>query len=162
MDRDYHISVGEFYEARNEVDEKKATEEAFGDGATPETLEQYKLLAMYEAMMSELRAAERDGNNGQRTYEYEPYIIGMARAALGKEPLERFPNPMEYKLKDLPRPVRSVLVEELKDASKRLVDDYMKPKTGKDLEKRLSLYKAQLQVDRKHLLTRRAVNRNSK
>ncbi len=77
---DYNQSVSELY------DKVQMAREDAGSGDKAAEGELFKL-RQYQAMMKHLRDAESE------TYKPQEHITGLARQALGKEPLEKFPNP---------------------------------------------------------------------
>jgi hypothetical protein len=60
--------------------------------------------------MTAIRAEEEGKKTtGKRSYEFEPYIVGLSRDALGRPPLESNPNPLSNI--DLPAGLRNVIKE---------------------------------------------------
>ena len=113
MDRDYHQSLGEFYNLKDEIEMKRNTEQHDGE-VSADTDTKHRQITDYAALMTEIRDAEREASpEKQRTREFEPYILGLAREALGKKPLEGYPNPL---IEDnLPKPVDKVVKQYMAD-----------------------------------------------
>jgi len=99
-------SVDDFYAAK--ADATMEYQSAKIKGPVPEDVYQhYRRMEDYEGMISELRAAIPDGASEEVAVQYERYILGLARDAIGKEELPSFPNPL--KRRSLPAGVKKVV-----------------------------------------------------
>lgn len=153
MDRDYHQSIGDFYEARDKLAMRKDTELYEGE-LSKDTIRDWEKLTTYEALMTELRAAEKGGNrHAERTHENEKYIIGLARDYLGKDPLPNYPHPMDDP--HSPPAVEAIVVEYLGKAWDRSAGKGA-PQSGQNLMRRKEQWDAQKQVDAEMIVRRRA------
>jgi hypothetical protein len=111
MDKDYQQSLGDFYDAKWEA-EKDVNTAKKEDRDSADAKAKSKTFDDYESLMTDLRDAEGEAPTG----ENEKYIIGLARAALGRDSLDNFPNPLLTDLKDLEpaaRPVVQKYLDEL-------------------------------------------------
>jgi hypothetical protein len=61
----------------------------------------------YRALMSTVSKAEPRDLRGRRSFDFDPYVVGLALEAMGRKPQESNPNPFEAE--DLPEPVRAAL-----------------------------------------------------
>jgi predicted RNA methylase len=103
---DYSESVSEFYE------KLKLTEQAYNSAKKNDKLSddldaQNALLQGHSELMNKIRktvdgVSDRDGR-----FAVEKYIIGLARHALDKEALDRYPNPLQQD--DLPETIKPLV-----------------------------------------------------
>lgn len=114
VDRHQARSVSDFY---RQVDDLKVTaqrEVADKGKVSDETVQKQGVFESHAELMASLRSME--GKIGKkRNYEYQPYIVGLARAALGYAELPNNPNPLTAK--DAPEDVRKLV----QDYSQRVV-----------------------------------------
>jgi hypothetical protein len=104
--RDYSQSLTEFYESSEDYTRKYNS--AKEKGQMPKHLEiNYHLYESYKDLMTQLRNASKKVEGRDEKFEYNKYIIGLARYAQGKEPLDRYPNPL--KEDDLPKPAADII-----------------------------------------------------
>lgn len=61
------------------------------------------LYADYDALMSAVRKAEPRDDNGRRDFSFVFFEVGLAREAMGREPMEHNPSPFTIPRKDLRR-----------------------------------------------------------
>ena len=112
--------------------------------------ERYKRLQTAKDLMSAIRSAEPK-KNGVRTYEYEPYINGIAREALGRSELQSSPNP--FFVKNLPQPVKAALTEQtMKRASSAILLKGFPTSSNASFATALKDRRLAIEKDRKWLL----------
>lgn len=107
---DYPRSVGEFYDEKERIEQDKGSAEAHGEDK-PELAERVKELDWYADMMAAIRKARPLEVDSEEWFEHERFIIGLAREALGREPLDRYPNP--FTADDMPAGVRAAVDKEI-------------------------------------------------
>jgi hypothetical protein len=90
--REYTESVDDLYEKRSAAQQADATAKATGKGDATLHAAAGKL-DEYTGLLDEFRAPIRRESNQEKRFEYEKYMVGLARRALGKEPLARYPDP---------------------------------------------------------------------
>lgn len=110
---DYMRSIGDFYRDAAQA-EKAWMSSRITDGNTDELGPGDQALAdrnhafgWYAGVMSELRDLVPKESTRDERYAVNRYIAGLARQAMGKEPLEQFPNP--FQSRDLPPEVAAVI-----------------------------------------------------
>jgi hypothetical protein len=92
-------SIEDFYRNRKEITQQFNS--AAKRGAVPTEVDnRYRLLNDYADLMMDIRNADADKKAGK-------YLTGLARNALGKDPLHGFPNPLTQT--DLPPAVQKVV-----------------------------------------------------
>jgi len=97
-----------------------------------------------EAMI-QMRDIIRDETDRDARMRVNKYMIGMARAVMGKEALERYPNP--FAARDLPADVQAIVDKEL--VSKGRVFSSLppkEPKGGKSVEDRRVEWRQELKI----------------
>lgn len=108
-------SLNDFYEELDKAAEaaSEATLDVEHLGETPErtkaierTDAEAKRLNEYADLMKDIRAAEKK-SIGKRNYEYQPYLVGLARDAMGRPPLESNPNPLTDP--STPKPIAGII-----------------------------------------------------
>lgn len=66
----------------------------------------------YRKMIDAITRQEVEGNRfGKRTFDYQKYVVGLAREAIGKPKLESFPSPLDDP--ELPEDLRPVVREQV-------------------------------------------------
>lgn len=111
-------SIDDFYAKAAET--KLAHRVAEVEGTlTADLRAQNGLFNEYAALMTEIRKVEPRGFGGKRKFEYEPYIVGLARDALGRDPLPDNPNPFHDP--DAPAPIKQALLDHAVRNVKRAV-----------------------------------------
>jgi hypothetical protein len=118
LNRHQARSVADFYEERARAERQLKEEEDVGE-ITPETQQQIDELNDVAGLMTAVRQAEPKTLNGRRKFEYQPYVVGLAREALGVEPLDDNPSP--FNDEDLPEPLKEVLSEFAANKTKRAI-----------------------------------------
>ena len=109
--RDYSESMDRFYaelvKAEQEYNSAKKA-----DKATLELYDRNRTLQEYAALISDIRNTVADISLRDPRFEQaEKYTVGLARHALNKPELERYPNPL--KVGELPAPVRALVEDYL-------------------------------------------------
>ncbi len=114
--RHQSASVGDFYDkkADAQIEATRAARKG-SDDATNKAAEAARLKKFSELMTS-IRSAEKKSFD-KRTFEYEPYIVGLAREALRYSPQESNPSPFDAP--DLPAPVKDALGDYLEGEAKK-------------------------------------------
>jgi hypothetical protein len=109
-------SIADFYDERDRVHKEAGQVDAdFTDNPDSKdlaseavrTANEVKRLDGYAKLMTELRSVESKNTLGRRSYEFEPYLVGLAREALGRPPLESNPSP--FSGDDVPAPILAVV-----------------------------------------------------
>ncbi|MEO1615069.1 MAG: strawberry notch family protein [Planctomycetota bacterium] len=103
-------------------------------------------------IMSAIRQAEPKFDSGARTFKYEPYINGIARDALGRDPIPNSPNP--FRQKDIPAPLQKELKKfVMRKAMLGVALENLPSKDTKDatLIERLEEYETEVKSHRKWL-----------
>lgn len=126
MKRDYVKDMPDFYEAME--DGKREYDSARKEGEVDrEQRNTYLQLDEYGDLMKELRGLIDDTRDRDARFEVEKYMIGLARHALGRDELARYPNPLTNK--DLPAPVKKVIAKYRATLQRRMVQGV--PRQGK-------------------------------
>lgn len=100
-------SVNDFYSKQREVHEAANRDEI--EGRKSGNKAEFDRLNGYDEMMAAIRKLEPKDYKGRRGYEYQSYIVGLAREALRREPLEANPSP--FTAKDLPPAIHAAVKE---------------------------------------------------
>jgi hypothetical protein len=107
LNRHQARSLNDFYNAKTDINMQAQMEEAEG-GVTKATARKRATMSRYAELMAEIRLLEKGGEKeSKRTFDYQRYLVGLARAAMEYEPLEENPNPL--KDKDLPPELAKVI-----------------------------------------------------
>lgn len=101
-------SINDFYGAKKIVDQRYKTENA-DDRLTPETKIRHKMFHDIEEMMTTIRAETYKHDDADSRWQFEKYVIGLARYALAREDVARYPNPMTMTPRQLPPAVRKAV-----------------------------------------------------
>jgi hypothetical protein len=89
--KDYTKSINEFYEAREAATQERGSAKRKGDA--PAAVEAaYRKANFYADTMGKVRDLLGDTKERDKRFEYEKYLTGLARAGLGREELDRYPN----------------------------------------------------------------------
>lgn len=109
--KDHVRDTGEFYDKRTEVQERSEKEKLLQGEVTLETQMERNTLEIYAGLFTDIRKIMRQFPRELRDerFEYEKFLIGAARNALGKEPLRRYPNPFATSMADLPKELRDII-----------------------------------------------------
>ena len=109
--KDHVRDTGEFYDKRTEVQERSEKEKLLQGEVTLETQMERNTLEIYAGLLTDIRKIMREIPRELRDerFEYEKFLVGAARNALGKEPLRRYPNPFATSMADLPKELRDVI-----------------------------------------------------
>lgn len=97
FNKHYSQSVQDFYREKNRIEELRTGQRRQMNTVEPEVEMQYKRYQMYNTMISEARDHMRALKTPTRKerFEYDKYIIGLSRRALGLENLDLFPDPLQ-------------------------------------------------------------------
>lgn len=87
--KDYAKSVGDFYEELDKA-RRAYVSAKHNDSMTGELAMRYRFLNMYAGVLSDLRKQLDGVTDRDERFEVEKRIVGLARAALGREELERY------------------------------------------------------------------------
>lgn len=151
VNRLYTQSVDDFYTEAEATQMESKYKKLYGEVDTK--LEARKnVLNDYKSLMTEIRAAEDKDGRGRRTFEYEPYLVGLAREALNRPALPSSPDP--FTAGDVPAPLRKVLVEfaERRAKSAILSSGYPeKAREGKTYEQTVKEWEAARSADEQWL-----------
>lgn len=142
MNRHQGASVDDFYEAQKEADY------AWQREPNAANRKHFDRLNDYADLMSEIRATEGRSIRGRRTFQYEPYIVGLAREAMGRKPLENHPSP--FADPDAPEGIReAVKTFSVNRASTAILSHGYPLKAAKDktYEETVREWKAKQQAD---------------
>lgn len=133
--KDYHSSVNDFYSEFEDARQTYTTAERLDeDGASDELSIRYHTLYDYQELMSKIGKLEPKTRDRDQKFAYEKYEVGLARAALGQEPLDRYPNPLAVPLNSLPDDVAAEVMKHRKKLSDRLTESMPKYKLGESKE----------------------------
>lgn len=101
-------SITDFYEEMHDLDiqVKRAEYQGKPDKSAKTKLSKLK---EYSEMMQKIRELDKEGSDGLRSMKYEHYIVGLAREALGRDPLDISVSP--FKDEKLPQDVHDALYE---------------------------------------------------
>jgi len=113
-------SVNEFYEEKEATRIAIHREKAAKGKVSDELVRKQAILDGYAELMTKIRDMEMRAGK-RRGYEYQPYIVGLARNALGYKPLENNPNPLVDE--NAPDAIKGVV----KDYSRRVVNQAAAP-----------------------------------
>jgi hypothetical protein len=144
-------SVDDFYDEVEIVKNELRLKEINGVRDT-ELGSKQSSLSDYKSLMTEIRKVEDRDGRGRRTWEYEPYLAGLAREALGRTALDSSPSPFDAD--NVPAPLRQVLVEfsERRAKTALLSSGYPeKAHEGKTYEETVQSWKAGRDADEKWL-----------
>ncbi len=108
---DYARSVDDFYQMKELLDQNIQTSKSEDRKVSQEILDAYDRVGFAESLMSDMRKAAKDLPAEERV-ETQLAIIGLARAALGRSSLERYPNPLAEP-SVVPAKVRGVVVDHI-------------------------------------------------
>lgn len=106
--KEYSQTLDEFYAAADAAEADRNSAKLHG-GPDAELATRYERASELGELMGGLRALKKGKTGKEERFETERYEIGLARWALGKEELERYPNPLTAA--DAPGPVRKAADE---------------------------------------------------
>jgi hypothetical protein len=113
---DYMRSIDEFYDAARDARQAwGSSKPSEGETASPEDIalsDRNAAMQWYELSMRDLRRLVPPEASRDERYAINRYIAGIARHAMGKEPLEQFPNP--FGANDLPPEVQAVVGDRMR------------------------------------------------
>lgn len=112
-------SVQDFYDKKDELGIASQLAEAGLEETDSLSVGEKALFDDYADLMAEIRKVEPKSLGGKRKFEYEPYIVGLARDALGYAPLPHNPNP--FYDPSAPAPIKQVLMDHATRNAKRAV-----------------------------------------
>ncbi len=151
INRHQRKSIGDFYDRLRELEKLKSYAEY--DMATMSGAEAMELNSLndYQSLMSDFHAAQRGLDDRDAITAGNRLIVGLAREALGKEPMEANPSPFTVPRRKWPahlkekRPgndTRSVYEEAEHFIQKKidLLNGVRRPQSGSDLEQRTARY----------------------
>lgn len=92
LNRHQARSLDDFYTEWNRLKLAAKWEAAKGKVSADATGQKARL-DDYASLMSEIRSLDKRDLKGRRKFLYEPYLVGLAREALEREPLESNPTP---------------------------------------------------------------------
>tara|TARA_R110000824_G_scaffold13521_7_gene58810 strand:- start:3218 stop:4996 length:1779 start_codon:yes stop_codon:yes gene_type:complete len=109
--REYPASVGEFYRHRDDKQKE------YADAVRIEKRPKRELRALKKRVddlntisdvLTSLWAKTREAEHRAEKFETQRYVIGLTRLIMGKEPLERYPNPLRGRM---PSSFRRALID---------------------------------------------------
>ncbi len=155
LNRHQNASVQDFY--REWESQRLAVKWANDvDGkVSPQELARKDRLDDYAALMTAIRQQEPRNAKGQRKFEWEPHLVGLAREALGKRPLESNDSPFAVAPQELPEAIQTVISEFAESKAKKAIyseDRPMKAKEGQTYEQTLAAWEAGFKADEAWLL----------
>jgi hypothetical protein len=110
------------------------------------------ILSDYKSLMTEIRDTETKDLRGRRSFEYEPYLVGLVREALDRPALDSSPNPFDAQ--NLPAPMKKVLTDFAARRAKTAIlsSGYPeKAREGQTYDETLSSWKEGQKADEKWL-----------
>lgn len=143
--KDPSQSVNDFYAKRTEVEQKYTTEKD-QKKLTPEIEQQYHRYERLGGIMADIKKLVADESDRDTRFAVEKYVTGLARLANGDEELERYPNPLAIKNKDLPPEVVKLKDKYLEHLVSTMASQ-MPQKVSKQEEHRKSVKQAMYEAD---------------
>jgi hypothetical protein len=129
-------SLDDFYTEYERVKLEHRTAERTGDKVSPELTRTKERLDDYADLMTEIRALDPKDFKGRRSFKYEPYLVGLAREALKRDPLDSNQSP--FAAKDLPKEIATILRNYAKQKALLAYFDYGEPKKRRKGDKSFS------------------------
>jgi hypothetical protein len=108
MNRHQARSMDDFYTEWNRTKLQAKWEQAQGGDVASKTATHKSRLDDYAELMTDIRKLEKKDVKGRRSGEYDTYLVGLAREALNREPLESDPSP--FVENNLPDQVKEAIV----------------------------------------------------
>ena len=99
-------SYGDFYTKLSQTSDLVQSNAAAGID-DPESIKELGKLNAFAELMGDVRATEDKDERGRREYIYQKYLVGLAREALGFEPLKSVPTP--FVDPEVPDPLKKVV-----------------------------------------------------
>jgi hypothetical protein len=129
IDRHQARSISDFYRQRDDLQTQAHREEAATGKVSDETTQKQGVLDGHAELMTDIRKLE--GKVGKRRdYQYQPYLVGLARAALGYKELPSNPNPLTDK--DAPEEIRKIVSKYKQRVRKQANEPLKNPSEYKD------------------------------
>lgn len=130
--RDYSQTTEDFYRARTEATQTYNSSKD-KNAIDPKQKAEYKRYEEIAGLMSKLREGVKDVKDRDERFTHEKYMIGLARWAMHKEPLERYPNLLTSDTKDMPEEVKAIRDEYMGRLAFRLSTPLPKREHGESL-----------------------------
>jgi len=102
--KDYAKSIDDFYNEKDRLEQEYNSAKAKGD-VPNELADKFHRFEEYAELMQALRAPIGGERDRDKRFQYEKYIVGLSRAALGQEELERYPNPLKGDVSGMPKEI---------------------------------------------------------
>lgn len=131
--KDYVAAVDDFYQEKDRLEQEYNSAKLKGQ-PLDELAAKFHKFEDYAELMSELRKPIQNERGRDARFAYEKYIAGLARAALGQEPLDRYPNPLKPSA-EMPKDVAAIRRDFTKRLRKRLEESPPNRKIGEHLDK---------------------------
>lgn len=119
--RDYSVTLESFYDERDKLTREVNSAKLKGTELDAETPERLHLLNRYADMMTELRRGVQGVANRDQRFSHEKYIIGLAREAMGKSRLDRYPSP--FRRGEVLPPAVQAIVDDVNQSAVYLATD---------------------------------------
>lgn len=148
IDRHQARSINDFYTLMKDASISAAREEAAEGTLSDSTVKKLAVIDEFATMMTKIRQIESKVGK-RRSFEYQPYITGLARHALGYEELETSPNPLFDR--DAPAAIRALA----KDYAMRAVNSATGEVTDED--SRLSALRGRARMEELNLTPQQAL-----
>ena len=130
MNRHQAQSVNDFYTRLEEAAARAETEEWQTGKVSPESAKELARLKMYGELMQSVRKAEPRDMKGRRKFEWQHYLVGLARQALERDPLENNESPLATNT--MPGRLRDVVTDFVgRQAKTAVLGDRMPQRTHK-------------------------------
>lgn len=156
MNRHQARSMNDFYEQHQAVTHQVMLAEAKGE-VPAEVAKEKALLDDYYALMTKVRNMEPKTLRGRKSFLYQPYLVGLARDALGYEELENNPNPLYAS--DLPPELHAAMVKHSLSKAESVVLSHnspLKAAQGLTYEETVSQFKENRKADEEWLRKHRS------
>ncbi len=99
--KDYSESIDNFYKEKDKLEQDYNSAKLKGQPSN-ELADRFHTFQEYAELMQAIRAPIGEEHDRDKRFEYEKYVIGLSRAALGKETLDRYPNPLTASAETMP------------------------------------------------------------
>lgn len=119
MNRYQVRSISDFYDEWGAIKLQMKREEAT-DSVSGSTADKKAEFDDVAALMSAIRRLDKKDLQGRRAFAYEPYLVGLSREALGREPLEMNPSPFAAG-ESVPSEIKAVLAKFTKNKAESAI-----------------------------------------
>ena len=140
--KDYADSWDKFYEQYEAVNKQFNSAKLHGE-LTDELIANHERMDSYNSLMKEIRDVARKSTDKTTIKATERYLVGLADAALGREELKRYPNPLHVDISKLPSEIYPIVQKFQKD----LREEAVAKQTGRRIGEPFEKYEARLKIN---------------